>query len=140
MAAAGLTFCNRNSSRWAALFMRSSKRPTHALNRTWAKTSGMAVTRPSAVANRARPMSPAWSAPSAAAVDVLDLREGADHADDRAEQADHGGDLGDGQDGRQQEVEVGQDLQLDDVGHGPAHGGEALLVRPPGRRRRAGAG
>ena len=64
-----------------------------------------------------------------AAAAFLNVREGADHADDGSEQADHGGDLGDGQDGRQQEVEVGQDLQLDGVGHGPPDGGEALLVR-----------
>ena len=61
-----------------------------------------------------------------AAFHVGQLGKGADHADDRAQEADHGGDLGDGEDHRQQEVQVWQDLQFNDIGHGPAHGGQPL--------------
>src|SRR3954447_13898232 len=54
----GLAWSKRMSF-WALLFMRTSNWATQALNRTWVNTSGMAVTRPRAVANRARPMAPA---------------------------------------------------------------------------------
>src|SRR5262249_33524362 len=50
--------CTRRISLPAALLAFVSKLPIHALKRTWAKTSGMAVTRPRAVAKRARPMAP----------------------------------------------------------------------------------
>src|SRR4051794_837669 len=59
---AGLAFWSRTISFWAALFIFPSNLATHALNRTCENTSGMAVIRPRAVANRARPMDPAWSA------------------------------------------------------------------------------
>src|SRR4051794_6074564 len=54
----GLAWSKRMSF-WALLFMRTSNWATQALNRTWVNTSGMAVTRPRAVANRASPMAPA---------------------------------------------------------------------------------
>src|SRR5262249_20583075 len=53
---------NRIINFCAALFMRVSNFATHALNNTWANTSGIAVIRPIAVANRARPIAPAWLA------------------------------------------------------------------------------
>jgi hypothetical protein len=60
----GRAACTSTSSFWAAPFMRVSKLATQALKSTWAKTSGMAVTKPIAVAASARPMSPPWLATS----------------------------------------------------------------------------
>ena len=127
--AVGLVFCTSMISFWAAAFIFVSNRTIQSLNMTWKKTSGMAVIRPIAVANRASPMAPAWLVDAArvAALGLRDRVERVDHRDDGAEQPDHRGDLGDRQDRGEQEVQPREDLQFDGAGHAPPHGGGALL-------------
>src|SRR5687767_11558842 len=63
--------CTSTRSFWAALFILTSNLATHALKSTWENTRGMAVTRPRAVANRARPMEELWAAASACASPIF---------------------------------------------------------------------